>query len=59
MTALKPHSDGTQYQNFVSEGDEGEGDIYGVNAKKLAEVKMKYDPKNFFSFNYNIAPKSA
>jgi FAD/FMN-containing dehydrogenase len=54
---LTPYSDGTTYSNFVSDGDENAKDVYGANLGKLAEVKTKYDPENFFSVNCNIHPK--
>jgi FAD/FMN-containing dehydrogenase len=55
---LAPYSDGTTYSNFVSDGDENAKDVYGANLARLAEVKTKYDPENFFSVNYNILPKA-
>ncbi len=29
---------------------------YGANYERLAELKKKYDPTNFFRLNQNIAP---
>ncbi|MFZ1015243.1 MAG: BBE domain-containing protein, partial [Terracidiphilus sp.] len=31
---------------------------YGANYARLANLKKKYDPDNFFRFNQNIAPES-
>ena len=48
-------SDG--YVNYL--GDEGPAavrDSYGVNYGRLAELKKKFDPDNFFQFNQNISP---
>ena len=48
-------SDG--YVNYL--GDEGPSAVrasYGVNYDRLAQLKKKYDPDNFFQFNQNILP---
>jgi hypothetical protein len=48
-------SDG--YVNYL--GDEGPSAVkasYGANYARLAALKKKYDPDNFFSFNQNIVP---
>jgi len=40
-------------------GDEGEERVkktYGGNYERLAKIKEKYDPKNFFRVNQNIKP---
>jgi FAD/FMN-containing dehydrogenase len=45
------------YVNYL--GNEGASAVraaYGVNYERLAELKKKYDPDNFFRFNQNIAP---
>lgn len=45
------------YVNYL--GDEGADAVrasYGVNYERLAKLKAKYDPDNFFRFNQNIAP---
>jgi hypothetical protein len=47
------------YVNYL--GDEGTSAVkasYGANYARLAELKRKYDPDNFFRFNQNIAPTS-
>ena len=31
---------------------------YGANYERLAAIKKKYDPTNFFSGNQNIRPTS-
>jgi FAD/FMN-containing dehydrogenase len=57
-TALHPHSAGGAYVNFMM--DEGEDRVkatYGGNYAKLARIKRKYDPNNFFRVNQNIRPK--
>ena len=45
------------YVNYL--GDEGPSAVrasYGVNYERLAQLKKKYDPDNFFRFNQNIVP---
>jgi len=55
--AMKPHSSGGYLLNFLSE--ESADTIraaFGANYPRLAEVKKKYDPTNFFSINQNVQP---
>jgi FAD/FMN-containing dehydrogenase len=51
------------YLNFVGLADEPRDtsvdDAFGRNLQRLAEVKAKYDPENFFRRNNNIAPIGA
>jgi hypothetical protein len=57
--AIRPHSSGGVYVNFLSQ-DEGEDRVkaaYGTNYEKLALLKNKYDPTNFFRVNQNIKPR--
>jgi hypothetical protein len=45
------------YVNYL--GDEGASAVkasYGANYQRLASLKKKYDPDNFFRFNQNILP---
>ncbi|NGP75847.1 FAD-binding oxidoreductase [Balneolaceae bacterium YR4-1] len=54
---IAPYADGGAYVNFMME--EGESRIkasYGNNYERLAEIKAKYDPDNFFHINQNIEP---
>lgn len=58
--ALHPHSAGGAYVNFLM--DEGEDRVkatYRGNYDRLAQVKNKYDPDNFFRVNQNIKPASS
>lgn len=58
--ALHPYGAGGAYVNFMME-DEGEERVratYAENYDRLAEVKAKYDPENFFRINQNIRPRS-
>jgi hypothetical protein len=55
--ALRPFSAGGGYVNFMM--DEGADPIratYGDNYSRLAAIKAKYDPNNFFNVNQNIPP---
>jgi FAD/FMN-containing dehydrogenase len=56
-TATHPYSAGGAYVNFLM--DEGEDRIratYGKNYDRLAKIKKRYDPTNFFRVNQNIKP---
>jgi hypothetical protein len=45
------------YGNYVSdEGDTFARAAYGDNYERLAALKRKYDPTNFFRMNHNIKP---
>lgn len=57
-SALHPYSTGGAYINFMME--EGEDRIratYGSNYVRLAKIKKRRDPTNFFRVNQNIKPK--
>jgi FAD/FMN-containing dehydrogenase len=54
---MKPFSSGGEYVNNL--GEEGEDRVraaYGANYERLAALKKKYDPTNFFRLNANITP---
>ena len=56
--AVHPYNLGGAYVNFMGE-DEADGRVqasYGAVYQKLAAVKRKYHPKNFFRVNQNIQP---
>ncbi len=56
--ALHPYSSGGAYVNFMmEEGQERIRASYRDNYDRLAEIKAKYDPENFFKVNQNIRPK--
>lgn len=56
----RPFSTGGVYVNYLGvEGDERVREAYGVNHQRLAALKAKYDPGNFFRLNQNIRPKEA
>jgi hypothetical protein len=55
--AVHPFGAGGAYVNFMM--DEGEDRVratYRGNYERLAAVKAKYDPENFFRVNQNIRP---
>ncbi len=56
--ALHPYGAGGAYVNFMMD-DEGAERIratYRDNYDRLAKIKSKYDPENFFHVNQNIRP---
>jgi hypothetical protein len=55
--ALHPFGAGGAYLNFMmEEGEERIRATYRGNYDRLAAVKAKYDPGNFFRVNQNIRP---
>lgn len=57
--AVHPYAAGGAYVNFLmEEGDERVRASYRGNYERLAQIKAKYDPENFFRVNQNIRPAS-
>jgi len=57
--ALAPHAEKGGYVNFAAGDDQSRvGASYGKSYDKLRTIKAKYDPKNAFRHNQNIAPAS-
>jgi len=57
--ALHPFSAGGGYVNFMmEEGQERVQAAYRDNYQRLAAIKKKYDPNNFFRVNQNIHPEA-
>jgi FAD/FMN-containing dehydrogenase len=56
--ALHPTSAGGGYVNFMmaEEGSDRVRACYGPNYDRLARIKARYDPDNFFHINQNIPP---
>jgi FAD/FMN-containing dehydrogenase len=56
--ALHPTSAGGGYVNFMmaEEGSDRVRASYGQNYDRLARIKARYDPDNFFHVNQNIPP---
>ena len=58
--AMKPFMAETVYVNYLGDVDEeGVRTAYGKKYDRLAALKQKYDPTNFFSMNQNIKPNAA
>jgi hypothetical protein len=56
---MQEFSDGSRYLNFAGFQEEGTELVrkgYGNQFKRLAFLKEKYDPTNFFRLNQNIVP---
>jgi len=54
---LQPLSGNKAYVNYLSADDEQSVvSAYGANYERLAALKSKYDPSNFFHLNRNIRP---
>jgi FAD/FMN-containing dehydrogenase len=55
--AARPYLSGRAYVNYLSqEGAERVREAYGPNYQRLAALKKKYDPSNFYRLNQNIPP---
>ncbi|HTS70521.1 MAG TPA: FAD-binding oxidoreductase [Terriglobia bacterium] len=53
----RKHLSGGAYVNYLSqEGADRVREAYGPNYERLAALKKKYDPTNFFRLNQNIPP---
>lgn len=58
--ALEPFSSGAYLVNFLNEeAPDTVRAAFGGNYARLAALKAKYDPTNFFSINQNVKPASA
>jgi hypothetical protein len=44
------------YGNFM-DADVPASEVYGSNAKRLAELKQKYDPENLFDRGMRLVPR--
>ena len=57
------HGTGEVYLNFTGlSGEEttaGVDSALGRNLARLAEIKAKYDPENFFRINNNVVPSAS
>jgi FAD/FMN-containing dehydrogenase len=56
---MQEFSDGSRYLNFAGfqeEGDDMMRSAFGPRYQRLASLKKKYDPTNFFRLNQNVKP---
>jgi FAD/FMN-containing dehydrogenase len=55
---VRPFSTGGTYVNFLTddEADDRVRSAYGDNYSRIAELKRRWDPDNFFRRNKNVAP---
>jgi len=55
--ATAPFATGGAYVNFMTQEEQDRvRSAYGSNYRRLAALKKKYDPNNFFRLNQNIKP---
>ncbi len=56
--ATAPFATGGVYVNFMPDDERGrvQTGAYGPNFARLASLKKKYDPRNLFRLNQNVAP---
>lgn len=54
---MAPFGTGGTYVNFISETEGEENRAYRSNYERLARLKAKYDPDNFFRLNQNVVPR--
>lgn len=54
--ALRPHARAVYVNNLGDEGEERVRAAFGPNYDRLAALKRRYDPTNFFRLNQNIRP---
>ena len=55
--ATAPFASGSVYVNFMPDDENDRIEkAYGVNYRRLAEIKGRYDPDNLFRMNQNIRP---
>lgn len=60
FAAMRPYAAPGAYVNYLGgdEGAEGLEAAYGAKLARLAALKAKFDPKNLFRMNPNIAPSA-
>jgi len=57
VDALRPFSSGAYFLSALDqEADKVINAAFGANLRRLAAIKKKYDPTNFFRVNQNIKP---
>lgn len=54
---MKPFATGGIYSNWSSDMErDTSAAAYGTNLARLAQLKQRYDPSNFFRANVNVQP---
>ena len=57
FNAAGPFATGGVYVNFMTEEESDRvRDAYGAGYDRIAALKSKYDPDNFFRYNQNVRP---
>ena len=57
LAHMQPFASRGLYVNFMGQaGEPAVRDAYRTNYERLAALKNKYDPTNFFHLNQNIEP---
>ncbi len=58
--AMRPFLASGRYVNYLDHDEAGDpvAAAYGPNYRRLREIKVRYDPENFFHMNQNIRPLS-
>jgi FAD/FMN-containing dehydrogenase len=60
FAAMRPYLAEAAYVNYLSDIEDGAlRTAYGRKYERLAALKVKYDPTNFFNSNHNIRPAQA
>jgi FAD/FMN-containing dehydrogenase len=57
--SVQPFIGSGRYVNYLDDDEQGDpaAAAYGVNYRRLQQIKGKYDPTNFFRQNQNIRPQ--
>ena len=58
-SAMSPYLSGGVYSNYLDQDDDEQvGAAFAGNMERLRQVKVKYDPDNFFRVNANVSPSA-
>ena len=58
FVAMQPFMSSNRYVNYLADDEHGDAVAasYGLNFRRLQQLKARYDPDNFFHMNHNIRP---